>query len=607
MKLPSLALLFSQILATIKRFPFAIAAAVTATVFCIIQTHMLFNNRDTHHWYWNVIMSCYIAMLLQIAIAGYCERKLFTLRLKLTIQIIGLALAVGYYYTLPEKTMEISNIRFLLYVLGLHLMIAFIPFTSVDEMNGFWQYNKIIFLRIITTALYTGVLYMGLALALLAIEKLFSVKVNYKLYGDLWIVLTGIFNTCFFLAGFPSEYAKLEEEKDYPKGLQIFTQYVLLPILTIYLLILYAYTFKILFTLNWPVGWVSYLVLGFSVAGILSILLIHPIRNEVSNKWILTFSRFFYFAIFPLLILLFMAIERRVSDYGITELRYFVLLLALWLLFIAAYFLISKKKSIKVIPQSLCLLAFLCSFGPWGVFKVSQRSQRYHFVKLMEKNKLLVNGKAIKATEKIPMKDRKQISSIVSYLLETHGAKSLQPYFYQNIDSMMKHDSIYAYQQSKKLLELINMEYAYYYETDSVENKEINFRTVSNNTMADVSGYDYYIKDYRCYIHKDDINKEEYKFEKNNVIALYNFQANLLTIKMNNEKGFMIDLAERLNVINNNAGLMTNKLPDSLLTFKGIDDKYEYKLVLGYVTASKDNKTIQVNDISGEIFIAKRK
>jgi len=39
------------------------------------------------------------------------------------------------------------------------------------------------------------------------------------------------------------------------------------------------------------------------------------------------------------------------------------------------YFLFSKSKSIKFTIGSLCLLAFVVSFGPWGMLGVSQRSQ----------------------------------------------------------------------------------------------------------------------------------------------------------------------------------------------------------------------------------------
>ena len=607
MKLPSLSLLFSHIMATIKRFPFAILAAVIATIFCIMLSHMQYNLKDSHHWYLNVVMSCYIAMLLQIAVVTYSERKLFSLSLNLSLQIAGILLAVLFYYTLPLKSMEISNLRFLLFVSGLNLLIAFIPFTTVKEMNGFWQYNKMLFIRILAGALYTSVLYIGLALALLAVDKLFLVNVNYKLYGDLWFVLAGIFNTVFFLAGLPEDYASLDYQDDYPKGLKVFTQYVLLPIITIYLLILYAYTFKILFTLHWPVGWVSYLVLGFSVAGILSILLIHPIRNELSNRWILTFSKFFYFAIFPLLILLFFAIERRVSDYGITELRYFVLILALWLFFIATYFTVSKQKSIKVIPQSLCFLAFLCSFGPWGAFSVSLRSQQYHFEKLMENNKLLVKEKVIKATNKIPLKDRQQISSIVSYLMETHGTRSVQPYFYQNIDSMMKHDSVGRYEKVYKLLELINIQYAYGYDTESVDSNNINYRSSSKNSLTDIKGFDYYIVNYNASLNKQKADTTLYKSNTDTVSVITNSDNGMVSVSINKDAYYTFDIGSKITMNESLYGKINNNLNDSLLTFIGNNEKYCFKLKLNNVQATTDKNKLQINYVTGEIFIAKRK
>ncbi len=133
---------------------------------------------------------------------------------------------------------------------------------------------------------------------------------------------------------------------------------------------------KIIVTAQWPVGWVSYLILVYSVLGVLALLLIHPIRNQQGNKWIVGFSSFFYIALIPLLCLLYLAIFKRVNTYGITELRYYVLLLATWLLALNLYFVFSKIKSIKIIPVSLCILALFSTVGPWGAFQWSLRSQQ---------------------------------------------------------------------------------------------------------------------------------------------------------------------------------------------------------------------------------------
>lgn len=451
-------------------------------------------------------------------------------------------------------------------------------------------------------------LYTGLSLALLAMGKLFSLDIDNKLYFDLWIVFTGIFNTWFFLAGFPKYHTSLEQRIDYPIGLKIFTQYVLLPILTVYLLILYAYLFKILFALQWPVGWVTYLVLGFSVAGILSLLLIHPIRYEVNNKWILSFSRFFYFALFPLLILLFFAIIRRISDYGITELRYFVLVLALWLLFIAIYFLVSKQKNIKIIPQTLCLIAFLTSFGPLGAFSVSLNSQKSRFTKILEKNKLLVNGKMIKADGRLSFKDRKEISSLTEYLVENHGYSTLQPYSAQNLDSLFKfyslNDNMYSHQKANKLLELINITYINKYDQEVIISKSFSYNTAETNGMTNVNGFDYCIAHYNYNSLANQSNT--YTFDKDSITICLSPQINALTVAINKTITISFNLEIMLKKIREMDGSMgNNKVKELEMTLSGQNNQYGCRVMISRINGEQKDSRLKINNIQAIILIGK--
>src|SRR5699024_3468757 len=172
------------------------------------------------------------------------------------------------------------------------------------------------------------------------------------------------FNTWFFLAGIPDPIHKLDRIRNYPKGLKVFTQNILIPLVIIYMIILYLYMAKIITQWAWPEGWISILVLSFSIAGILANLLLHPLRNDIKYKWVKRFSKGYYWILVPLSILLLLAIWRRISEYGITVERYFVLVLGLWLTGIVLYFVISRAKNIKVIPASLCIVAFAISIGP---------------------------------------------------------------------------------------------------------------------------------------------------------------------------------------------------------------------------------------------------
>lgn len=557
-------------------------------------------------------MSCYLGMLLFISISVYCERKNFDNRTRTVFRIVGIFLLATYYFSLPAQFMTISFTRFLLFTLTLHLLICFAPFIANGGIDGFWQYNKIIFLRILTAALYTVVLYLGLVLAVLAIDKLFNANIDSKIYLDLWILLSGIFNTWFFLTGFPSNFVEMELKKDYPKGLKIFTQYVLLPLVTVYLIILYAYTFKIIFNAQWPVGWVSYLVLGFSIGGILSLLLIYPIRNNENNKWILIFSRFFYFALFPLIILLFLAVKRRITDYGITEQRYFILVLALWLLFIAVYFLISKTKNIKVIPISLCLLALVSSFGPWGAFSVSLANQKHRLKSLLEKYSMLVDGKIVPAKDTIPFKDHKQISSIINYLVDVHGYKTLQPYFVQNLDSTLKKgkgkDYSYGYAQVNKIHSMMNLTYIPDYQTEEEEitNGYINFYSDKSDTIVNIEGYNYFIPNFNIHDYSlGDTTCNSYFLEKNKILICFDFNKKLLSICNENEKdsAIIFDIGRLLNSLSR-ASNSYNSIPSEKMTMLSGNTRLKAKIVFDNIHFIKQKDIINQIGWNGNLFIS---
>lgn len=163
-----------------------------------------------------------------------------------------------------------------------------------------------------------------------------------------------IFGSTFIFLLFNAKgLSNLEKESQYPVILKFFTQFVLIPLLIIYLVILYFYSGKILLAWELPRGWVTYLVMAFSIVGILALLLVYPLKEIKAKSWVVIFSKVFYYSLLPLLILLFTAIFTRVLQYGFTEARYYVLVLAIWLATLTIYYIFYKKASIKFIPISL--------------------------------------------------------------------------------------------------------------------------------------------------------------------------------------------------------------------------------------------------------------
>jgi hypothetical protein len=444
MQLPAIERLFDEAITTLKRFAWVLLFAAIGT---FIGYALI--NREGHSGSEDLLlglMPCFLGLPFLVAVRTWCDRKAYSWELTEGLQLGASLLMLGYYLTLPAHVDDLTPVQgyqFAALWLFFHLLVAVAPFIGQHEANGFWQFNKTLFLRFLTSGLYSGVLYLGLALAITAVDKLFNIDFEFRIYGYLFATLAGMFNTWFFLAGVPKDYAALNEDTTYPKGLKIFTQFVLLPIVTIYLVILYAYLLKILFTWHLPNGWVCYLVLCFSVAGILALLLVHPIQFLAENKWIKTYTKWFYIALLPLIVLMSVSIIIRVSTYGITENRYYMLLLAAWLLFTSLYFIFAKAKSIKIIPLSLAILALFSCWGPWGAFSVSARNQYNGLKNALIEAKILVNNKIDTAHGEVSKKLQQRIYTKIKYLHERHDLNVIQPWFDKDIHQLTPDEITY--------------------------------------------------------------------------------------------------------------------------------------------------------------------
>ncbi|WP_461491094.1 DUF4153 domain-containing protein, partial [Pontibacter sp. HJ8] len=493
----SLQQLFRGAATTFLKYPLMLLSAFIGTWAAIDNIDVPHEQRQTYTYLLKLVQVSALGLILFFVLELVSRRYTFSLLQRALCWTAGVAFLVVYYLLLPSELEAKQVMRFLLLALLLHLVASYAMFFNRREENAFWQFNKSLFLRILTSGLYAAVLFIGLSLAVLAVDNLFDVEVKPTLYPKLWLLLVGVFNTWFFLAGVPEDVEELEQNDTYPKGLKVFTQFVLLPLVTLYLVILYLYFGKIVLAWDWPKGWVSVLVLCFSIAGILSLLLIHPIRYTEGNAWIRTFSRWFFRALFPLIILLMLAIWRRVSEYGITEERYFVLVLALWLFCTALYFLSSRQKNIKFVPVTLSLVALVSAVGPFSAFRMSERSQLGRLKGILEQQGLLVGGKIIPASQNIEGKAEKEISSIVHYLDEVHGLESIKPWFRVDVDSALarhqetlKVQRIYDRNDAVVVMELMGLDDR---QESYMGGNLIYFNTAESRQQEvwHVSGYDY--------------------------------------------------------------------------------------------------------------------
>lgn len=479
-RLPSLQNVLNAAQKTILRFPLETITAICGTIFAVLNIRQDYSNHD--EFYLKAIMSCSLCLVWFVSASLFFAAKHKNNIIRLTVSILVSVPLIAFVFNFGERVSDAQWQQFFVLNLALHLLVSFAGFIPrTYNQEEFWEFNKQLFIRILTSGLYSIVLYTGLALAILAVDQLFKVEFDGKIYGYLFFLIAGVFNTIFFLSGVPETNSKeFPLELNYPKGLKNFTQFVLLPLISIYLVILICYEAKILVTLSLPVGWVSYLVLAFAIVGILSFLLIHPIANESGNLWMRTFNRWFYFLLIPLLVLLFWAILYRINLYGFTHERYYVLLLSIWLAIVVAYFLIVKHPKIKFIPITMCIAGLFSIIGPQSADSVSKYSQLSRFENYLQK----AQGKTL------TFEEEKELSSIVSFLQRNYSFEIMLPYAHKKLDALYKKDKDPG---STKIMESLGFQYRSEYEDKPKENDYFNYYYYenNNNVVDNIHGYDF--------------------------------------------------------------------------------------------------------------------
>jgi len=613
MKLPSIQILLASLIYVCKRFPFVIFAALVSTFTGIYILEVSPHGTELYTTS-KIMMSASLGLPLFFALHIFFERMQSTPMFKFAGLVTSVFLLVQFYFSLSGLNTDHAPLfyRFFFWSAGLHLLVSFSVFFIKEELNGFWQFNKQLFLRFLTAALYSGVLYLGLAGAILSISALFNVDFHGEIYGNLWLLISGLFNTIFFLGGIDRPVEGLNHETSYPKGLKVFTQYVLLPLVTIYLMILYAYMAKILVQMNLPKGWVANLILGFSVTGILSLLLVYPLRNHEDNRWIKTFSRFFYISLVPLVALLFIAIGTRITEYGVTIERYIVAMLGVWLALVTLYFIFSKTKNIILIPLTLSLFLFGSCFGPWGMFAVSERSQIKRLHNLLDKNGMLMGGK-IEAlpeakAEKVKVKDINQINSILEYLGENHGFEGIKEWLDEDCHKQVFNDSLEEprYEQVYKLQKCLGLYGATGYRNGENEN-EINLNFYCNQfgdiNGLEITGYD------RIY----NFNAYEYKGEGAYIDYSANsfakLEKNTMLFYLKGQRQFALSLdsfATKLKMLPQGKFNSYSVEPSDMILEVANLNGSKVKLLFNGLNSRVTDTSTTVNSISGYLLVKKQ-
>ena len=384
------------------------------------------------------------------------------------LAIIGMTNDSAEFYLSSPKFWG-ANFIALLVLLGF-------PFEKNNQGFTYRNFTNLFHLGLATMV---WLLVFGLVAAILfTITTLFNVEFSDSFYEHFYTSL-GIFTLPLFFLVFQQRQAKSEMTLN--RIFEILVNFVLAPALMIFTVLLYAYVVQIIFEGVLPKGMLANITLPYLLGG----LGVYALRSICAKARWETFFKFYpYLAIVPI-VLLWLAIDRRISAYAWTEQRIYLVALATAITIAYAILIVPKARQYRLISGVVMVAIFAMT---WIVKpqEIAYQSQTVRFEQLLKKLNLSDgSGKIrddidfVERLENMPkseLKDWEELDNVSDYLLYRVEIKSYGE------DPFEERKEAFKQKYGKKSEEL----FTFYIYGDEIRLNDESISTPENNFITKV-------------------------------------------------------------------------------------------------------------------------
>jgi len=439
---------------------FLISAFAIGIWFVELETH-----KGDHLAYWVFEPMLFIFVYLSRPYSWYRFSWIVPL---VALAIIGMTNDSAEFYLSSPKFWG-ANFIALLVLLGF-------PFEKNNQGFTYRNFTNLFHLGLATAV---WLLVFGLVAAILfTIKTLFNVEFSDSFYEHIYTSL-GIFTLPLFFLVFQQRQAKSEMTLN--RIFEILVNFVLAPALMIFTVLLYAYVVQIIFEGVLPKGMLANITLPYLLGG----LGVYALRSICAKARWETFFKFYpYLAIVPI-VLLWLAIDRRISAYAWTEQRIYLVALATAITIAYAILIVPKARQYRLISGVVMVAIFAMT---WIVKpqEIAYQSQTVRFEQLLKKLNLSDgSGKIrddidfVERLENMPkseLKDWEELDNVSDYLLYRVEIKSYGE------DPFEERKEAFKQKYGKKSEEL----FTFYIYGDEIRLNDESISTPENNFITKV-------------------------------------------------------------------------------------------------------------------------
>lgn len=255
------------------------------------------------------------------------------------------------------------------------------------------------------------------------IESLFDLNWSSNIYYDLWIIIAGAFGVTHFLGNVPEMSHEMQVDT-YSKIFKGLFLYILIPIISIYTLILYAYFVRILVSFELPEGIIGNLVLWYALVSVFTLFFTQDLKSEVA--WLPKYFKTYIPLMVVPMLMLFVAIGIRINAYGFTMPRYFVVALALFAVSSLIIMWFKRKDTAVITMVLLMVFVSLSFFGVLSGYQVTLADQTHRLEKLLVANNMWQEEGGIVPNVGLDRETQQLISEKVDFLLGNYTEEEIK-------------------------------------------------------------------------------------------------------------------------------------------------------------------------------------
>lgn len=257
-------------------------------------------------------------------------------------------------------------------------------FTEDEAWLFYYKFLQGVLFGLVVAVLASLVLYMiGYAF-----HTLLDIRIKWLFRGNyLFALLVALAPVCV-LAMIPQEVKDDGKRDLFLNGLKFALEYILLPLLLVYAVVLHVTAIKVVFfkfVFFEPLGkGIGRSVAFFFVAGLLSYAAAYYFKDTGTRLLRFYLRHFFKISIVPLA-LFCVAVWLRIDEYGITPRRYMAALAVAGMFILIVWSCFFKRSwRLSVVPAVCAVAALVYSVGPFDVMAVSLRSQKAALAQLLK-------------------------------------------------------------------------------------------------------------------------------------------------------------------------------------------------------------------------------